>query len=100
ENLSHYYLEPAEMLYAAWAPGMLHVHTEGYGNEGEAKGDYCNLEMRDVDELEAFMEDLIEKRVRVQQVTVLVRLGRFSWVGCIDILTRSSSVMGRLLLGG
>ncbi|KAL9016637.1 MAG: hypothetical protein Q9185_006010 [Variospora sp. 1 TL-2023] len=70
ENLSHYYLEPAEMLYAAWAPGMLHVHTEGYGNGGEAKDDYCNLEVRDVDELEAFMEDLIEKRVRVQQVTV------------------------------
>ncbi|KAL8746828.1 MAG: hypothetical protein Q9184_007690, partial [Pyrenodesmia sp. 2 TL-2023] len=69
ENLSHYYLDPAEIAFVFWAPGMLFVHTETRVYKEEEKADYCNLEVKDVEELEELMEHMKMKGIHVQQVT-------------------------------
>lgn len=69
ENLSHYYLDPAEIALVFWAPGMLFVHTETRVYKKEEKAEYCNLGVKDVEELEELMEHMKMKGIPVQQVT-------------------------------
>lgn len=69
ENLSHYYLDPAEIAFVFWAPGMLFVHTETRVYKKDEKPEYCNLGVKDVDDLEGLMEHMKMKGIHVQQVT-------------------------------
>lgn len=69
ENLSHYYLDPAEIAYVAWAPGMLFIHTETRNETMDKENDYCNLGVKDVEELEALMEHMKTKGVQVEKFT-------------------------------
>ncbi len=70
EELSHYFLDPAEIAFVFWAPGMLFVHMENrvYNKEDEV-AEYCNLGLKDVEGLEGLMEHMKTEGVEVQQVT-------------------------------
>lgn len=69
ENLVHYFIDPANLGLVAWAPGSTFVHTQTENYKKGVSGDYCNLQLRDVEGLEELMEHMKAKGIMPQKVT-------------------------------
>lgn len=68
DNLVHFFIEPKTVNFVAWAPRSLFVHTQTKGYQKGVRGDYCNIELRGVQDLEDLLEHMKGQGISVQKV--------------------------------
>ncbi|KAL8827644.1 MAG: hypothetical protein Q9170_006936 [Blastenia crenularia] len=69
ESLIHYYIDSKNLGLVAWAPGSSFVHTQTQNYKKGVRGDFCNVQVRDLDCLEYLVEHMKRRGIMVQQVT-------------------------------
>ncbi|KAL8931904.1 MAG: hypothetical protein Q9211_006657 [Gyalolechia sp. 1 TL-2023] len=68
DSLVHFFIDPGNVGFVAWAPQSTFIHTQTKNYRKGESGDYCNVELRDVEGLEDLLEHMKGQGISVQKV--------------------------------
>ncbi|KAI4169419.1 MAG: hypothetical protein LQ343_005723 [Gyalolechia ehrenbergii] len=68
DNLVHFFIDPGNVGFVAWAPKSTFIHTQTENYRKCESGDFCNIELRDVEGLEDLLEHMKGRGISVQKV--------------------------------